>query len=133
MTRNYTFGRAVGINSGNTGTLTSAACTGPCGPTTPVDVVLIIDRTLSMQNSGSIPNLKTAADAVLEAYDPAFQRIALAMLGPTTLNQTCAGTGGPAPPQLQRQRRQGGRASGRVGSALRSGPHLHCHDPRRQD
>ena len=45
VTRDYTFGRAVGINSGNTGAMQSAACTGPCGPISPVDVVLTIDRT----------------------------------------------------------------------------------------
>jgi hypothetical protein len=96
VVRPYTFGRVVGINERATDTLQAAACTGPCGPTSPVDVALVIDRTLSMQMSGSIPNLKTAAKAVLSAYDPAFQRIALGMLGPTSQHDTCAGAGGPA-------------------------------------
>jgi hypothetical protein len=55
----------------------------------PLDAVLILDRTLSMQQSGSIQNLKTAADAVLQAWDPAFQRVALGLIGPSSTAATC--------------------------------------------
>lgn len=99
-TRQYTFGRIQGINEGSTGVLTSVACTGPCGGIQyePVDVALVIDRTLSMdpnganeRNSGSdlgghadfTPQLRSAARAVLQAYDPAIQHVSLGMLGPT--------------------------------------------------
>ena len=78
----YTFGRVVGINSGSTGSLQAAACTGPCGPTNPVDVVLTIDRTGSMQ--GLQQTLVDGADAVLEAYDPTVQHVALGMIGPSS-------------------------------------------------
>jgi hypothetical protein len=88
VTRDYTFARAVGINSGNTGTLQAAACTGPCGPTQPVDVVLIIDRTGSM--SGLENTLYNGANAVLQAYDPTIQHIALGMLGPSSQDTACS-------------------------------------------
>jgi hypothetical protein len=87
VTRDYTFARAVGINSGNTGTLQSAACTGPCGPTMPVDVVLIIDRTGSM--AGLENTLYNGANAVLQAYDPTIQHVALGMLGPSSQDTPC--------------------------------------------
>jgi hypothetical protein len=86
-TRAYSFGPAAGVNSGSTGTLTSAACTGSCGkpPTVSVDVVLILDRTPSMDDSGSVANLRNGALSVLEAFDPALQRVALGFTGPTSL------------------------------------------------
>ena len=88
----FSFGGAVGVNSGNTGTVSSAACNGPCGelPAVPVDVVLVIDRSDSM--SGDEGNLRTAAKAVLQAYNPAFQHVALGMLGPSTLSEDCSGS-----------------------------------------
>ena len=88
VTRDYTFARAVGINSGNTGTIQAAACTGPCGPTMPVDVVLTIDRTLSMQ--GLENTLFAGANAVLQAYDPTIQHIALGMIGPSSQLDACS-------------------------------------------
>ena len=89
-TRQYGFGPAVGVNSGSTGSMNAAACTGACGgaPTTPVDLVIVLDRTLSM--SGDEANLRNAAKAVLGAYDPAIQHVALAMLGPSSLTTACA-------------------------------------------
>jgi hypothetical protein len=89
-TRQYTFGRAVGINSGSTGTLVSAACTGACGgpPTTPVDVVLTIDRTGSMR--GLETTLVGGAQAVLKAYDPEVQHVALGMIGPSSQVTACS-------------------------------------------
>ncbi len=49
-TTQFSLRSGVGVTSGSTGTVTSAACNGPCGepPQVPVDVVLILDRTLSM-------------------------------------------------------------------------------------
>ena len=87
-TRRYSFAPVVAINSGSTGSVMSAACRGPCGVNLPLDAVLSIDRTLSMQNSGSIPNLKLAATAVLQAYDPALQRVALGLAGPSLTSAT---------------------------------------------
>lgn len=94
----YSFGRVVGVNSGNSGAVASAACNGPCGqpPAAPVDLVVIIDRTSSM-SSAQIANARAAAKAVLGVYDPTLQRVAIGFLGPSEQNTTCSGgNGGPA-------------------------------------
>ncbi|MGZ8771086.1 MAG: pilus assembly protein, partial [Aeromicrobium sp.] len=92
VTTNYSFGQAVGVDSGSTGVVRAAACNGPCGepPLTPVDLVLVIDRSNSM--SGDENNLRDAANAVLQAYDPGFQHVALGVLGPSTLDSDCPGS-----------------------------------------
>ncbi len=104
-TQNYSFGRVVGINSGSTGAVVSAACNGPCGapPSIPVDVVLIMDRTGSMQEASSCPNqvqggptptpapgvvceitaVQNGAYALLSVFDPALVRVALGTIGPS--------------------------------------------------
>ncbi len=104
-TQNYSFGRVVGINSGNTGAVVSVACNGPCGadPSTPVDVVLIMDRTGSMTENSRCPDqvqggltptpardvvceitaVRNGADALLSVFDPALVRVALGTIGPS--------------------------------------------------
>lgn len=96
VTRQYTFGRAVGVNSGNTGVITSAACTGVCGnlPLAPVDVVILLDRTGSMDQSASVDNLRGGGRAALQAFDPALQRVALGFTGPTSQTRTLNGNYG---------------------------------------
>ena len=51
------------------GVITSAACTGVCGslPLAPVDVVILLDRTGSMDDSASVDNLRAGARAALQA------------------------------------------------------------------
>jgi hypothetical protein len=96
-TTNYSFGRVVGVNSGSSGTVASAACNGPCGqpPAAPVDLVMIIDRTGSMLTPTDLTQkTKDAARAVLGVYDPALQRVALGLLGPSKPTSTCSGAGG---------------------------------------
>ena len=80
----------MGVNKGSTGVVTSAACNGPCGspPSTPVDLVVIIDRTASMSNA-DVQATRDAANAVLQIYDPAVQRVALGLLGPSGTSSTC--------------------------------------------
>jgi hypothetical protein len=94
----FVLGPAAGILSGSTGIVQAAACNGPCGqpPSVPVDVVLVIDRTGSM--AGDEGNLEAAAQAVLLAYDPTLQHVALATLGPSIPSSSCSGAGAPALP-----------------------------------
>ena len=84
-TTQYAFGPAVGITSGSTGVVQSASCNGPCGAAVqiPVDVVLIMYRTLSMSNP-AIAAIQTGASAVLSVFNPALQRVALGAIGPST-------------------------------------------------
>jgi len=94
-TQAYGFARVLGINSGSTGTVQSAACNGPCGasPVVPVDLVVILDRTGSMaENNGDddgpkIQSLQAAAKAVLGVYNPALQRVALGLTGPGEIDK----------------------------------------------
>jgi hypothetical protein len=80
----YNFGPAVGVETGTTQTVLSAACKSPCGPkpAAKVDLVLIVDRTGSMSGVDTT-NAKSAAQAVRKAYNPAEQWMALGMLGPS--------------------------------------------------
>ncbi len=94
----FVFAPVVGVDRGGTGDLSSAACRGLCGgsPSTPIDLVLLIDRTGSM-SSADITNARNAARALLGLYDPALQWVALGLLGPTrTSGATCSGANSPA-------------------------------------
>ncbi len=86
----YGFARVVGIDSGRTQAVISAACKGPCGslPVTPVDVALIVDRTTSM-NGVDTANARSAADAVRTLYNPATQWLSFGMLGPSQAGKSC--------------------------------------------
>ncbi len=63
VTTPYSFSRVVGINSGDTGVVTSAACRGLCGelPTVDLDVVLVLDTSTAC--GPSLGRQATAADA----------------------------------------------------------------------
>ncbi len=96
-TVDFSFARTMGIDTGTTGTITSAACRGVCGgpPTGPVDLVLIIDRTGSM-SAADITNARSAAGAILGLYDPSLQWVALGLLGPSQTGTSCSGANSPA-------------------------------------
>ena len=73
----YFFAPVFGINQGSTGAVMGAACKGFCGqPSSPLDVVMVIDRSRSMTES-DMANARNAALAVLELYDPAIQSVGL--------------------------------------------------------
>ena len=86
-TISYWFAPFIGFNTGNTGAVNAAACRGNCGQvSTPLDIVLLIDRTGSMSPS-DIRNLKNAIldpspaeDSLLEYYDPAQVHIGIVAL-----------------------------------------------------
>ncbi len=93
----YSFSRVVGVNSGSTGVVTSAACNGPCGksPVTPVDVMLVMDRTGSMSGTDTT-NAKAAANSIVSLYDPNVQWLGLGALGPSVTSGGCVAGGASA-------------------------------------
>jgi hypothetical protein len=76
----------------NTGAIRAAACRGACGgpPGVPLDVVMVIDRTMSLCANSSNPctgaglahlnNIKAGARTVLQMYDPNMQHVGLSVL-----------------------------------------------------
>lgn len=95
----FSLAPVIGIRSGSTGTVTAAACRGACGgpPTTPSDVVVMIDRTGSM-SSADLTNARNATNTLLQTYDPAVQWVGLGLLGPSQTSGTCGGANSPAKP-----------------------------------
>ncbi len=93
----YFFAPVLGFDQGNTGAVRAAACQGYCGQSeSPLDVVLVIDRTSSMSVS-DIANLKdaildtsTAEDSMLEYYDPSDVSIGLVALPYKSSSNPCA-------------------------------------------
>ncbi len=86
----YNFGPAVGVTTGTTQTVLSAACKGPCGAklSGPVDLVLIVDRTPSM-DAGDLANARRAADDLRKSLNPTEQWVAYGMIGPSTGTGSC--------------------------------------------
>ena len=73
----YFFAPAMGIDQGSTGAVNGASCKGFCGqPSSPLDVVIVIDRSRSMTDP-DITNVKNAALSVLSFYDPSLQHVGL--------------------------------------------------------
>lgn len=87
----YGFGAAVGVNTGTTQTVISAACKGACGtkPQAPVDLMLVVDRTSSMSGVDTT-NARAAADSVRKTYNPAEQWMGFGLLGPSRGAGSCA-------------------------------------------
>ncbi len=76
----YYFAPVIGINDGNTGSVSAASCKGACGaPSSPVDIVMVLDRTGSM-TPADIVNLKNAALSVLSFYDSSQQWVGVVAL-----------------------------------------------------
>ena len=77
----YVLAPVVGVDRGDTGTLTSVACKGACGsvPANPIDMVVVGDRTGSM--GSAITNLEDAMKGLLEYLTPSQHRVALGTIG----------------------------------------------------
>jgi Putative Flp pilus-assembly TadE/G-like/von Willebrand factor type A domain len=92
-TVSFGFGNAVGVSSGDTQQVTSAACKGPCGsqPVALVDVALVVDRTSSMSGVDTT-NARSAADSVRKLYNPAAQWLSFGVLGPSQTSGSCTTT-----------------------------------------
>ena len=89
----YNFAPVLGVFEGSTGARTAAACKGACGepPEIPVDLVMILDRTGSM-NGVDTDNARAAADSVRKEYDPRLQWIGLGLLHRSTNYGSCVST-----------------------------------------
>jgi len=111
LTVAYSFGPAIGIPTGNTGTISAAACRGICGTVTPnpLDVVVMADRTPSMQDnfssggwttpSGSFSAMKAGIKDMLGAMNQDQQYVAfgtIAISVPTTSDKAAPPNGGQA-------------------------------------
>ena len=83
----YLFAPILGFDSGTTGAVRAAACKGFCGQaSSPLDVVLVVDRSTSMTVAdianvkAAIANSSPAKDSILEFYNPADVSIGLVAL-----------------------------------------------------
>ncbi|HEY6568380.1 MAG TPA: VWA domain-containing protein [Actinomycetota bacterium] len=77
---NYIFAPVIGIQRGNTGSVSAASCRGACGAEpNPLDVVMVIDRTGSM-TSTDLANAKNAALSVLDFYDSSEHHVGVVAL-----------------------------------------------------
>jgi Putative Flp pilus-assembly TadE/G-like/von Willebrand factor type A domain len=87
----YNFASVLGVFGGNTGDRVAAACKGLCGepPEVPLDLVLIVDRTGSM-NGVDTANARNAADSVRGILNQDLQWLAFGALGPSKIGQSCA-------------------------------------------
>lgn len=86
----HNFAPVLGILTGSTGARTAAACKGVCGepPEIPVDLVMILDRTGSM-NGVDTENARRAADSVRKVYDPRLQWMGLGLLHRSRTENGC--------------------------------------------
>ena len=92
-TVDYNFAPVLGVFEGSTGARTAAACKGACGepPEVPVDLVMILDRTGSM-NGVDTENARSAANTVRKVYDPRLQWIGLGLLHRSKTAGSCLAT-----------------------------------------
>jgi hypothetical protein len=80
----FYFAPLIGFNEGNTGAVQAASCRG-CGPV-PIDMVIIVDRSLSMSSSDvanvrrAIANTDGPLNSILEFYNPGNVRVGLIAL-----------------------------------------------------
>ncbi len=116
-TVDYSFGPAIGIPTGQTGAVVSAACRGYCGTVAPnpLDVVVMADRTPSMADgftttdtwtgvkystpTGSLANMKAGIQDMLGAMNQDLQYVAfgtIALSWPTLSNKVAEPSGGQA-------------------------------------
>ncbi|MGH2597447.1 MAG: TadE/TadG family type IV pilus assembly protein [Actinomycetota bacterium] len=86
----YYFAPVIGINTGSTGAVNAASCKGACGAaSSPIDVVVVLDRTGSMTQS-DIDNMKNAALSILSFYDSSQQWVGLVALPYGQSGNKCA-------------------------------------------
>ena len=85
----YYFAPVIGINTGSTGVVNAASCKGSCGnASSPLDVVLVLDRTGSMTQA-DVDNVKNAALSILGFYNSQQQWVGLVSLPYGQTNNKC--------------------------------------------
>ncbi|WP_186466966.1 pilus assembly protein TadG-related protein [Arthrobacter sp. UKPF54-2] len=89
----FNFGPAIGIDTGNTGSLSATACKGSCGAQTPnpMDVALVADRTGSMSDT-DLASMKTALQTTLKTMTKDQQYVALGTIGRSNPTTGCVTT-----------------------------------------
>jgi hypothetical protein len=99
----YYFAPVIGINTGSTGVVNAASCKGSCGAaSSPVDVVMVLDRTGSM-DVADVANVQNAALSVLDFYDSTQQWVGMVSLpyGQTGNKCVAYGDNRTTPPTFQ--------------------------------
>lgn len=85
----YYFAPVIGVNTGSTGAVNAASCKGACGAaSSPLDVVLVLDRTGSMTQA-DVDNVKNAALSILGFYNSQQQWVGLVSLPYGQTNNKC--------------------------------------------
>jgi Flp pilus assembly protein TadG len=87
----YYFAPAIGIPSGDTGSVTSVSCTNLCnggGTVNPLDVAFIADRTTSL-DSTVFSNMKTGISDTLKSMTPEFQFVTVGTIHKSATSGSC--------------------------------------------
>jgi Flp pilus assembly protein TadG len=86
----FSFAPAIGINNGNTGSVSSTACKGSCGaaPPNPMDVVVVADRTGSM-SAADRDLMVSAIKSTLQTMTKEQQYVALGTIHRSSPTAAC--------------------------------------------
>lgn len=86
----FSFGPAIGIPTGTTGAITSAACRGACGASVPnpMNVVVMADRTASM-SSAHITQMKAGINGMLTTMTRTQQYVAFGAIHKSVTRNGC--------------------------------------------
>lgn len=87
----FTFGRVIGVPTGDTGSVATAACKGSCGDElpNPLDVVIMADRTPSMETA----DRQAMQSAILETLKTMNPKLHYVSFGTIHKSKTNPGTG----------------------------------------
>ncbi len=86
----FAFAPVIGINTGNTGALSSNACRGSCGAQSPnpMNVAIVADRTGSMSDT-DLSSLKSGIQSTLQTMTKDQQYVALGTIGRSSSTSGC--------------------------------------------
>lgn len=88
----FVFGPAIGINTWNSGSLSSDACRGSCGSQSqipnPMNVAVVADRTGSMSDT-DLSSLKSGIQSTLQTMTKSQQYVALGTIGRSSPTSGC--------------------------------------------